>query len=185
MRETTCAWPTCVASPWPSGGPAGRAAPRSPRSRAHGPSRLLAVDDSANFLSVPWEGELAALAPLAGGDHAFGALVAADVVVRSPGVPQTHPWMAELRRRGVTVTGGSALWMADHAARTVGVTGSKGKSTTSSLISHLLAAAGRPNVFGGNIGVPLLDLPAGRAVRAGAVQLPVQPTSPTRRGSPW
>jgi UDP-N-acetylmuramoylalanine--D-glutamate ligase len=67
--------------------------------------------------------------------------------------------MAELRSRGVTVTGGSALWMADHAARTIGVTGSKGKSTTSSLISHLLAATGRPNVFGGNIGVPLLDLP--------------------------
>jgi UDP-N-acetylmuramoylalanine--D-glutamate ligase len=126
----------------------------------HQPSRLLAVDDSANFLSVPWEGELAALAPLAGGDHAFGALVAADVVVRSPGVPQTHPWMAELRGRGITITGGSALWMADHAGRTVGVTGSKGKSTTSALISHLLAAVGRPNVFGGNIGVPLLDLPA-------------------------
>ncbi|WP_249998036.1 UDP-N-acetylmuramoyl-L-alanine--D-glutamate ligase [Actinoplanes sp. M2I2] len=125
----------------------------------HGPSRLIAVDDSANFLSVAWEGELAAQAPLAGGDHAFAALVTADVVVRSPGVPQTHPWMAELRGRGVTVTGGSALWMADHAARTIGVTGSKGKSTTSSLISHLLAAVGRPNVFGGNIGVPLLDLP--------------------------
>ncbi len=125
----------------------------------HGPSRLMAVDDSANFLSVAWEGELAALAPLAGGDHAFPALVTADVVVRSPGVPQTHQWMAELRRRDVTVTGGSALWMADHAARTIGVTGSKGKSTTSSLISHLLAAIGRPNVFGGNIGVPLLDLP--------------------------
>lgn len=126
---------------------------------AHGPSRLIAVDDSANFLSVPWEGELAALAPLAGGDHAQAALLAADVVVRSPGVPQTHPWLADLRARGVTVTGGSALWMADHASRTIGVTGSKGKSTTSALISHLLAAAGRPNVFGGNIGVPLLDLP--------------------------
>jgi UDP-N-acetylmuramoylalanine--D-glutamate ligase len=125
----------------------------------HAPLRLLAVDDSATFLSVPWEGDLAALAPLAGGEHAFGALVSADVVVRSPGVPQTHPWMAELRRRGVTVTGGSALWMADHAARAVGVTGSKGKSTTSSLIGHLLAAVDRPNIFGGNIGVPLLDLP--------------------------
>lgn len=123
------------------------------------PSRLLAVDDSANFLSIPWEGELAALAPLAGGDHAFPALVTADVVVRSPGVPQTHPWMREIRARGITVTGGSALWMADHAARTIGVTGSKGKSTTSALISHLLAAVDHPNVFGGNIGVPLLDLP--------------------------
>ena len=127
---------------------------------AHGPARLLAVDDSANFLSVPWEGELAACAPLAGGDHAQGALFAADVVVRSPGVPQTHPWMAQLRARGIPVTGGSALWMAEHASRTVGVTGSKGKSTTSSLISHLLTAVGRPNAFGGNIGVPLLQMPA-------------------------
>ncbi|GGK72018.1 UDP-N-acetylmuramoyl-L-alanine--D-glutamate ligase [Mangrovihabitans endophyticus] len=135
----------------------GRAAVRAVA--AHGPSRLLVVEDSANYLSVPWEGELARLAPLAGGDHAFGALLAADVVVRSPGVPQTHPWMSRLRERGVVITGGSAVWMADHASRTVGVTGSKGKSTTSSLISHLLAAAGRPNVFGGNIGVPLLDLP--------------------------
>src|SRR5690242_17655807 len=59
----------------------------------HAPSRLLAVDDSANFLSIKWEGPLAEAAPLAGGDHAFPALVTADVVVRSPGVPQTHPWM--------------------------------------------------------------------------------------------
>ena len=124
----------------------------------HQPSRLIAVDDTANFLSVPWD-ELSAIAPLAGGDHAFPALVTADVVVRSPGVPQTHPWMKDLRSRDVTVTGGSALWMADNAARTIGVTGSKGKSTTSSLVSHLLTAVGRPNVFGGNIGVPLLDLP--------------------------
>jgi UDP-N-acetylmuramoylalanine--D-glutamate ligase len=126
---------------------------------AHGPSRLIAVDDSANFLSIPWEGELAEKAPLAGGEHAFAALVAADVVVRSPGVPQTHPWVAELRERSIPITSGSALWMAGHAGRTVGVTGSKGKSTTSALISHLLAAVDRPNVFGGNIGVPLLDLP--------------------------
>jgi UDP-N-acetylmuramoylalanine--D-glutamate ligase len=126
---------------------------------AHGPAELVAVDDSANFLSLDWSGPLAEVAPLVTGEEGFARLAAADVVVRSPGVPQTHPWLVELRRRGGTVTGGSALWMADHAARTVGVTGSKGKSTTSSLISHLLTALGRPNVFGGNIGVPLLDLP--------------------------
>jgi UDP-N-acetylmuramoylalanine--D-glutamate ligase len=126
---------------------------------AHGPASLVAVDDSANFLSLPWAGALAQAAPLHTGPEGFDRLAAADVVVRSPGVPQTHPWMIELRARGVAVTGGTALWMADHAARTVGVTGSKGKSTTSSLISHLLGAVGRPNVFGGNIGVPLLDLP--------------------------
>ncbi|MFG3714695.1 UDP-N-acetylmuramoyl-L-alanine--D-glutamate ligase [Micromonospora sp. NPDC047730] len=126
---------------------------------AHGPADLVAVDDSANFLSLPWEGALAEAAPLVTGEDGFARLAAAEVVVRSPGVPQTHPWLVELRRRGVTVTQGTALWMADHAERTVGVTGSKGKSTTSSLISHLLAAVDRPNVFGGNIGVPTLDLP--------------------------
>jgi UDP-N-acetylmuramoylalanine--D-glutamate ligase len=126
---------------------------------AHGPADLVAVDDSANFLTLPWEGPLAAAAPLVTGEDGFARLAAADVVVRSPGVPNTHPWMVELRRRAVPVTQGSALWMADHADRTVGVTGSKGKSTTSSLISHLLTAMDRPNVFGGNIGVPLLDLP--------------------------
>jgi UDP-N-acetylmuramoylalanine--D-glutamate ligase len=122
----------------------------------HDPARLIAVNDSAGYLDDPWDGTLA---PLAGGEHAFAALASADVVVRSPGVPSTHPFMTELRARGITVTGGSALWMADHAAQTVGVTGSKGKSTTSSLLSHLLAAVGQPNAYGGNIGVPLLDLP--------------------------
>jgi UDP-N-acetylmuramoylalanine--D-glutamate ligase len=126
---------------------------------AHGPASLVAVDDSANYLSLPWEGTLAQAAPLHIGTDGFDRLAAADVVVRSPGVAQTHPWMIELRRRGVTITSGTALWLADHAARTVGVTGSKGKSTTSSLISHLLTAVGRSNVFGGNIGVPLLALP--------------------------
>jgi UDP-N-acetylmuramoylalanine--D-glutamate ligase len=126
---------------------------------AHGPAGLVAVDDSGNFLALPWEGPLAEAAPLVTGEDGFARLAAAEVVVRSPGVPNTHPWLVELRRRGVTVTQGSALWMADHARRTVGVTGSKGKSTTSSLISHLLTAVDRPNVFGGNIGVPLLDLP--------------------------
>ncbi|GIJ23793.1 UDP-N-acetylmuramoyl-L-alanine--D-glutamate ligase [Micromonospora lutea] len=126
---------------------------------AHGPADLVAVDDSANFLSLPWDGPLAEAAPLVTGDEGFARLAAADVVVRSPGVPQTHPWLIELRRQGVTVTQGTSLWMADHGERTIGVTGSKGKSTTSSLISHLLAAVDRPNVFGGNIGVPTLDLP--------------------------
>ncbi|MFG1872014.1 UDP-N-acetylmuramoyl-L-alanine--D-glutamate ligase [Micromonospora arborensis] len=126
---------------------------------AHGPASLVAVDDRTNFLSLPWEGPIAQAAPLVTGDDGLARLLAADVVIRSPGVPQTHPWMVELRKCGIPVTQGTALWMADHAARTVGVTGSKGKSTTSSLTSHLLNAVERPNLFGGNIGVPTLELP--------------------------
>ncbi|MFY1703122.1 UDP-N-acetylmuramoyl-L-alanine--D-glutamate ligase [Micromonospora sp. WMMA1923] len=126
---------------------------------AHAPADLVAVDDSANFLALPWEGELAEAAPVVTGEQGYARLAAADVVVRSPGVPQTHPWLLRLREGGATVTSGTALWMAEHADRTIGVTGSKGKSTTASLISHLLTAVDRPNAFGGNIGVPLLDLP--------------------------
>jgi UDP-N-acetylmuramoyl-L-alanine---L-glutamate ligase len=127
---------------------------------AHGPARLVVVEDQPSHLSTAWTGDLAALAPLVSGPDAREELLAADVVVRSPGVPQTHPWVVELRAKGVPITGGTALWMADHADRTVGVTGSKGKSTTSSLVSHLLTGVGVPNVYGGNIGVPVLDLPA-------------------------
>lgn len=111
------------------------------------PSRLLAVDDRADFLSVPWDDSLP---PLAGGDHAFPALVTADVVV---GSPAAHPWLEEIHSRGITVTSGSALWMADHASRTVAVTGSP---VAAALIAHLLAASDRPVATGW----PLLTVPA-------------------------
>lgn len=104
------------------------------------PSRLLAVDDRADYASVPWDAELP---PLAGGDHAFPALVTADVVV---GCVPGHPWLAELETRGIPVTSGSALWLADHAAHTVAVTGS---DTAAPLIAHLLAAFDRPVTTGG------------------------------------
>ena len=136
-------------------GPEGRAAVAA--IAPHGPSRLLAVDDCADYLAVSWDGELAAEAPLAAGDHAFPALVTADVVVRSPEVPEEHPWLAELRSRGVAVTSGSALWMGDHAGRTIAVTGGESRSAVAALIGRLLAAAGRPGVSGG--AGPLLDLP--------------------------
>ncbi|MGA3487770.1 UDP-N-acetylmuramoyl-L-alanine--D-glutamate ligase [Micromonosporaceae bacterium DT55] len=126
---------------------------------AQQPAELVAVEDRPAGDALPWGGAPAEVAAVYTGEQAHERLLAADVVVRSPGVPQTHPWVIELRERGVPITGGTALWMADHAARTVGVTGSKGKSTTASLISHLLTVLGRANVFGGNIGVPLLNLP--------------------------
>lgn len=124
-----------------------------------GPAELFVVEDRRTFLAQTWTPELAALAPLHSGEDGHEALARADVMVRSPIIGQTHPWIRELRERGVPITGGTALWMADHAQRTVGVTGSKGKSTTTSLVSHLLTALGRPNVLGGNIGTAVLSLP--------------------------
>ncbi|MET0418256.1 MAG: UDP-N-acetylmuramoyl-L-alanine--D-glutamate ligase [Actinoplanes sp.] len=125
----------------------------------HHPARLIAVQDRATYAATAWSGDLAAAAPLFTGDDAHRELASVDVIVRSPGIPQVHPWIAEFRARGGVVTGGTALWMAGNAARTIGVTGSKGKSTTTTLIHHLLAAAGRPNTLGGNIGIAVLSLP--------------------------
>jgi UDP-N-acetylmuramoylalanine--D-glutamate ligase len=127
---------------------------------AAGPAELVAVQDQENFLAAGtgWS-EVAGRVPLHTGADAHAAILRAHVLVRSPGVAQTHPWLIEARSRGVRVTGGTALWMADNAARTIGVTGSKGKSTTATLIHHLLTAVGRPNVLGGNIGTAALALP--------------------------
>ncbi len=124
-----------------------------------GPADLVAVMDRETFAANPWAGRLAEIAPLHTGPAALDALLRADVVVRSPVIGETHPWVIRLRERGIPITGGTALWMAEHAPLTIGVTGSKGKSTTTTLIGHLLTAVGRPNVVGGNIGVPALDLP--------------------------
>ena len=99
---------------------------------AHGPSRLIAVDDSANFLVGAVGGRAGRRWPRwPAATTRFAALVTADVVVRSPGVPQTHPWMAELRARGRH--GHRRQRAVDGRPRRAGpsgVTGSKGKSTT-------------------------------------------------------
>ncbi|AKC87440.1 UDP-N-acetylmuramoyl-L-alanine--D-glutamate ligase [Pseudoxanthomonas suwonensis] len=88
------------------------------------------------------------------------ALSAFDVVVKSPGI---SPYRAEAQAaaaRGTRFVGGTALWFAAHAdARTVCVTGTKGKSTTTSLLAHLLRAGGHRTALAGNIGLPLLDVP--------------------------
>jgi len=90
---------------------------------------------------------------------AVEALAACDVVIRSPGVSIHRPEMRALRAAGIPVTTATALWLAEREGRgVVGVTGTKGKSTTASLIAHLARAAGRDADLAGNIGVPALEL---------------------------
>jgi UDP-N-acetylmuramoylalanine--D-glutamate ligase len=120
---------------------------------------MIAIEDFTTFLATHWTGDLAEIAPLYRGDEGYRQLADIDVIVRSPIIKQVHPEIVRHRARGGVVTGGTALWMADHASRTIGVTGSKGKSTTTTLIHHLLEATGRPNTLGGNIGVAALALP--------------------------
>ena len=97
-------------------------------------------------------------------DATADALASFDVVVKSPGI---SPYRAEAQAaaaRGTRFVGGTALWFAEQAApgavaaRTLCVTGTKGKSTTTALLAHLLRAGGQVTALAGNIGLPLLEL---------------------------
>ncbi len=99
----------------------------------------------------------------AGDADGSGEIVAAlgdcEVVVRSPGVSVHRPELRALREAGVPVTTATSLWLAERgAAGVIGVTGTKGKSTTAALVCHLARAAGRTARLAGNIGAPALDL---------------------------
>ncbi len=98
----------------------------------------------------------AAALPWLHGEEGITWLCASDVVVRSPGISRYRD--DALRVAASTrVTTATNLWGAEHEDETViAVTGSKGKSTTSSLIDHLARAAGVRTVLAGNIGIPLL-----------------------------
>ena len=89
------------------------------------------------------------------GGHRRDTLTAADLVVVSPGVPMARPLFEEARARGVEIIGELELasrWIPGHV---IAVTGTKGKSTTTTLLGRMLTAAGRRVLVGGNIGVPL------------------------------
>jgi len=90
------------------------------------------------------------------------------LLVLAPGVPLTHPephWtVRRAHAAGVPVVGDIELFARERASRAphapfVAITGTNGKSTTTALIAHVLKEAGRDVALGGNIGVPVLDLP--------------------------
>jgi UDP-N-acetylmuramoylalanine--D-glutamate ligase len=78
-----------------------------------------------------------------------------EVAVRSPGIPLGHPALRGARERGTLFTSETALFLALCTRRVVGVTGTKGKSTTSALIHAILTAAARESYLVGNIGPDL------------------------------
>ncbi|MFI4970778.1 MAG: UDP-N-acetylmuramoyl-L-alanine--D-glutamate ligase, partial [Lysobacterales bacterium] len=82
-----------------------------------------------------------------------------DIVIKSPGISMYRPEIFEAQHNGTHFTSGTALWFAEHPeARVIAVTGTKGKSTVSALIAHLLRGLGRRVALAGNIGMPLLEL---------------------------
>ena len=78
------------------------------------------------------------------------------IAVMSPGIARTSALYQALVRWGIALTSSSALFVAHYASTLVGVTGSKGKSTTSTLIHRLLVESGHNTTLGGNMGIPLV-----------------------------
>ena len=116
------------------------------RLRAMGVEPVL-VDDAPGEESV-----------LKTADGGLEALKRCQVVIKTPGISPYTREADELRAAGVTLAGGLGLWMNEaDPARVVYVTGTKGKSTTSSVIGHLLRGLGRKPLVGGNFGAAPYD----------------------------
>lgn len=80
----------------------------------------------------------------------------ADVVFRTPGMHPNTPALAALRQRGAMITSEMDVFFAVCPCQIIAVTGSDGKTTTTTLIARMLEAAGKRVWLGGNIGTPLL-----------------------------
>jgi UDP-N-acetylmuramoylalanine--D-glutamate ligase len=81
-------------------------------------------------------------------DKPFGDLSQFDILVRSPGVQLS-------RLKGLNVTSKTKIFFDEFKGQIIGVTGTKGKGTTSTLIYEILKAAGKDVFLGGNIGAGL------------------------------
>ncbi len=79
-----------------------------------------------------------------------------DIIIRSPGIKRTTPAILEAEKKGTIITSQTKLFFDLCPAQIIGVTGTKGKGTTSSLIYEMLKASGEDVYLGGNIGVPPL-----------------------------
>lgn len=89
------------------------------------------------------------------GGHVMATFESADLVVLSPGVPIDLPEIARAKAKGIPVIGELELASRWLRGPIVAITGTKGKSTTTTLVGRMLEAAGRRVLVGGNIGYPL------------------------------
>ena len=84
--------------------------------------------------------------------------VRADVVFRTPGMHPGNPALEQLRQNGAKITSEMGAFFELCPCQIIAVTGSDGKTTTTTLIAEMLKAAGKTVWLGGNIGTPLLPL---------------------------
>src|SRR5450631_4266761 len=92
------------------------------------------------------------------GGHGLLTFRRQDLIVVSPGVPLDTPELAQVRSFGLPIIGELELAARFLKGKTLAITGSNGKTTTTALLGEILQAAGVHTLVGGNIGVPVVGL---------------------------
>ena len=87
------------------------------------------------------------------GDKYLDAMYDYDIVIKTPGIS-----LKDFDTKDVEITSQTDLFLSQFHSQTIGITGTKGKSTTTSLIYHLLKSSGRDAILTGNIGIPCFDV---------------------------
>lgn len=90
------------------------------------------------------------------GGHSEQTYLAQDLIIPSPGVPADDPLLVKARSRGITVWSEIELAYRFLEGELIGITGSNGKTTTTTLVHHILQTAGQKAILAGNVGTPLI-----------------------------
>jgi UDP-N-acetylmuramoylalanine--D-glutamate ligase len=110
--------------------------------RKYLPEAVLAVADKNPIEGVTHSGE----------DY-LQAVYGYDIVIKTPGIS-----LKDFDAKGVEITSQTDLFLSQFHGQTIGISGTKGKSTTTSLIYHLLKESGHDAILTGNIGIPCFDV---------------------------
>ena len=106
------------------------------------------LDDKSRYPSLKWQL----------GREDFGDLTEFDLIIRSPGVYRFRPEIVAAERKGVQISSKIKLFFDLCPCPIIGVTGTKGKGTTATLIYEILKAAGKDVYLGGNIGLGIFGI---------------------------
>jgi UDP-N-acetylmuramoylalanine--D-glutamate ligase len=91
------------------------------------------------------------------GAHNESTFLRQDLIIPSPGVPADAPLLLAARANGLTIWSEIELAYRFRKGKLIGITGSNGKTTTTSLIEHILRTASYSTILAGNIGTPLIS----------------------------
>ncbi len=127
--------------------------------RKHLPGAFIKIVDTDNRVKAYFNDAYAPDDKVAfyTGANAYGGIGKGDVVFKSPGIP-TRKLLEGILASDVEIVSQTAVFLHLFKKQVIGITGTKGKSTTASLLHQIFSEAGYPILLGGNIGIPPFDL---------------------------